>query len=237
MEIKISAGEYDFPAHSLGSRYVPHLWIKGISTDGKTFPHLFGFTQTSSSMISNSVPYATGAGTFTLDNVEIGPWNYWEVVQVDGSTWTLRNVYIRDGAQGMITANRTDFTLNIYNSVFSRNGGGNGPEHDIYVGEGGGHNIVNVVNSVFEQPIVGHAFKERAKVFNATCSMFAVNQDDVYLGSETIDMDSGQPTFTNILSVNGGGAPAAWKTTAPGTTCACSRQCFQYTSSAANDHW
>jgi hypothetical protein len=36
--------------------------------------------------------------------------------------------------------------------------------------------------------------------------MFLVNEDDFYLGSETIDIDSGQPTFTNILSVNAGGS-------------------------------
>lgn len=208
VQVKISAGEYEFPTATLPAAYPLHMWIKGISADGKTYPHIFGFTEHSSSMIGNNDwHYTTEGGSFTIDNVEFGPWNYWGLVQIDGSSWTLRNVYVRDASEGLITGNTQDFTLNIYNSVFARNGGGDGPEHDVYIGGGNRGNTVNVVNSVFEQPVLGHAFKERAKTFSATCSMFVVNEDDFYLGSETMDMDSGQPNLKNILSVNSGGAP------------------------------
>jgi hypothetical protein len=207
VQIKISSDEYVYPARPVSSRYPAHLWIKGIGT---TYPHLTGATSTSGSLIGNSVWRNTGTASLTIDNLEVGPWNYWVMKQTDGTTWTLRNVYVRDGSQGLITGNSTNFTLNIYNSVFARSGSGNGPEHDVYIGGGAGNNTVNVLNSVFEQPITGHAFKERAKFFNASCSMFLVNEDDVYLGSETIDMDSGQPNLTDILSVNGAGSSAAW---------------------------
>ena len=82
----------------------------------------------------------------------------------------------------MITGNTQRITLNLYNDVFARHGSGNGPEHDIYVGEGDySSSVVNVKNSVFEQSFIGHAFKERAANLNATCSIFTVNQDMVYL--------------------------------------------------------
>lgn len=217
VQIKISAGDYQFPGANLTPNYPHHLWIKGISADGHTYPHLWGFTSTSGSLLSNRNWYPDGS--VTIDNMEVGPWNYWTIVPIDGQTWTLRNVYVRDTVEGLISGNSTDMTLNIYNSYFARSGGGNGPEHDIYVGDGGadvacgnaypcsgtGGNHLNVVNSVFEQPIIGHAFKERARYGNVSCSIFMVNGDDFYRGSETMDMDSGQQTITNVLSVSSGG--------------------------------
>ncbi|HEY1982463.1 MAG TPA: hypothetical protein VGH13_20495 [Xanthobacteraceae bacterium] len=203
VQIKISSGEYQYPALTLGGSYPPNLWIKGIGT---TMPHIWGTTTTSGSIIGSTNGYASGS--LTVDNLDLGPWNGWIMNTKDGRTVTLRNDYIRDGAQGYITGNTVDFTANFYNVVFARNGGGNGPEHNVYIGEGNNGNVVNVKNSVFEQPITGHAFKERAKFFNASCSMFIVNEDDVFMGSETIDMDSGQPNLTNNLSVNSGGSGA-----------------------------
>ena len=215
VQIKISSGDYVYPASPLSVNYPRHLWIKGIAADGHTYPHIYGLTQTSGAIIStgsgpNQNYTNPGATSLTLDNLELGPWNYWTIGPKDATTVTLRNVYVRDTIQGLISSNVVNMTLNIYNSVFLRNGGPNGPEHDVYVGDGGGGNTVNVVNSVFGQPVIGHAFKERAKFLNASCSMFLVNQDDVYLGSETVDMDSGQPNFVNVLSVNGAGAPMAF---------------------------
>jgi hypothetical protein len=212
VQVKISAGEYPYPANSLVDchNYPQHLWVKGISPDGRTFPHIFGVVDHAGQIFSTGCYFKPTTASLTLDNLEMGPWNSRLSGLGDSTTVTLRNVYLRDSSQGIISGNSNDFVLNIYNSVVARHGSGNGPEHDVYIGEGAGSNIVNVVNSVFEQPIVGHAFKERAKIFNATCSMFLVNQDSVYTGSETIDMDSAQPTFTNILSANGGGSSGTW---------------------------
>jgi hypothetical protein len=129
----------------------------------------------------------------------------------DGRTVTLRNDYVRDAEEGYITGNSNDFTANFYNVYFARSGNGAGPEHNVYIGEGNNGNIVNVKNSVFEQPIAGHAFKERSNVFNASCSMFIVNADDEFIGSEALDMDSGSPTLTNNMFINSGGAGSAYE--------------------------
>jgi hypothetical protein len=203
--IKVSSGEYPFPANRLSANYSPHLWIKGV---GPTMPHFYGKTSTSGEIIDTHLG-ACGS-SITLDNLEFGPWNYWALVSSDCITFTMRNSYIHDTPEGMITGNRSHMTLNLYNDVFARHGTGNGPEHDIYIGEGDNTNVVTVKNSVFEQSHVGHAFKERAKTVTANCSMFLVNYDTLYLGSETIDpSDGGSVTLTNILSASGG-ANQSW---------------------------
>lgn len=208
VQIKIFSGEYVNPAQPVGGRYPPHLWIKGVGT---TLPHIWGITDTSGSIIGTNIFHATGTASLTLDNLEIGPWNGWAMKIIDGTTLTLRNVYVRDAAQGLVTGNSTDFTLNVYNSVFARNGTGNGPEHNIYVGDGALANThVNVKNSVSEQPSYGHALKSRGIFFDSSCSMYVKNGDDVWMGSEDIDLNGGQPTMTNNVFVSGGGGHPGW---------------------------
>jgi hypothetical protein len=205
--IKVSSGDYPFPQNYLGSSYPPHLWIKGV---GATMPHFYGITNNGASIIGTHQAACASNATFTMDNLELGPWNYWTVKSTDCITFTMRNSYIHDTPQGMITGNTQHLTLNLYNDVFARHGSGNGPEHDIYVGEGDQTNIVNVKNSVFEQSFIGHAFKERAKTLNATCSMFIVNQDAVYLGSETLDAAYAGQINANYDLFATGDADQAW---------------------------
>jgi hypothetical protein len=128
----------------------------------------------------------------------------------DNTLWTLRNVYAHDTLDGLESGNNWDSTINIYNSVFSRNGGGSGPDHNVYVGAGNLGVIVNVLNSVFEQANLGHSFKTRAKRNNLTCSMFVLNADNVYLGSQDIDFDWGTPIVDKSLLVQGNGAGLSW---------------------------
>ncbi len=214
VKINISAGEYDVGSsgHLMQDISTHHMWIRGLSPDGgKTRAHLFGKGDNSNHIIGEDFLFSsTGAPSLTLDNLEIGPWNYWTIIPRDYRTFTMRNVYLRDTTEGILSANSVDFTINIYNSVVARSGGSDGPEHDVYIGEGAGGMLTNVVNSVFDRSLYGHTFKERSKVINFTCDMFVQNSDDVYAGSETVDMDSGSPTFTNILSVNGAGSPKSW---------------------------
>ncbi len=214
VEIKISAGEYQVPP--LSAHLIPqhplHLWLKGLSPDGgKTRAHLFGTTQGGGNLLAVDFEFVSaGPPTLTIDNLELGPWNYWMIGPRDYRTWTMRNIYAHDSVQNLITSNSVDQTINFYNVVFVRSGGGDGPEHIVYMGEGGGHATTNVVNSVFAQAIVGHSFKERSQVINFTCSMFLQNIDNTYYGSETVDMDSGSPHFDKILSVNGDGSKKSW---------------------------
>jgi hypothetical protein len=211
VKIVISAGDYQFPAHTLGASYPKHTWIKGISADGHTFPHIFGReTNTGQDLFFMHTWFDPTLATMTIDNVELGPWDSDAIGTIERQILTLRNVYIHDTSQGMLTGNTNHLTLNIYNSVFARNGGTSGPRHNVYVGEGDNTNVVTVKNSVFEQAFYGHSFKERALSFNSSCSIFAVNQDLTFTGSETIDIDSGVVALNNILSVNGGGSSAGW---------------------------
>jgi hypothetical protein len=212
VQIKISAGEYLTLHPHLVPQHPLHLWLKGLSPDGgKTRAHIFGTTDTGSNLFGVDFEFVSaGPPSLTIDNLEIGPWSYWMIGPRDFRTWTMRNVYAHDSLQNLISSNVVDQTVNFYNSVFARSGGGDGPEHIIYMGEGGGHSITNAVNSVFEQAIVGHTFKERSQVANFTCSMFLQNIDGLYNGSETVDMDSGSPHFDKILSVNGDGSTPSW---------------------------
>jgi hypothetical protein len=124
VKITISAGDYAFPQFALPgpSDYPAHLWIRGISPDGKTFPHLFGITQHSGEVFFTN-KFGTGTASLTLDNLEIGHWNGKALVPIDGTTWTLRNVYVHDTLDGFESGNSTNLTVNMYNSVFARNGG------------------------------------------------------------------------------------------------------------------
>jgi hypothetical protein len=199
VQIKIFSGEYEHPAQPVGKRYPPNLWIKGIGT---TMPHIWGTTTKSVESLITS-----GNDSVIIDNVDIGPWNGSAMNIRKGTTLTLRNVYVRDSKQGLATGNSNDTTINIYNSVFARNG----PDHNVYVGHGGLANThVNVRNSVFEQPNAGHAFKSRGEFFDSSCSMYVKNADDVWMGSADIDLNGGQPTLTNNVFVSSGGAHPGW---------------------------
>jgi hypothetical protein len=211
VKIVISAGDYPFPAFTLPTPadYPAHLWIYGISSDGQTFPHLFGFTMTAGNIFFTD-KCGTGACSLTLDNLEIGPWNAKAMVPTDGTTWTLRNDYVHDTLDGLESSNNTSLTINIYNSVFARSGGGAGPDHNVYIGLGNLGSTVNVINSVFEQANTGHSFKTRASVNTFTCSMFALNEDNVNLGSQDMDIDGSTPTINKSLLVQADGAGEAW---------------------------
>lgn len=211
VKITISAGDYPYPTLTLPAPadYPAHLWIRGISPDGKTFPHLFGITSTAGNVFFTD-KCGTGACSLTLDNLEVGPWNAKALVPVDGTTWTLRNVYVHDTLDGLESGNSTNLTANIYNSVFARNGGGAGPDHNVYVGTGNLGSTVNVTNSVFEMANTGHSFKSRASVNNITCSMFALNQDNVNLGSQDMDIDGATLTINKSLLLQADGAGETW---------------------------
>jgi hypothetical protein len=213
VELIISAGEYPNPQYLVPgpSEYPAHFWIRGISPDGKTFPHIFGSTSSGGVLFqTGNVTTGTGLASLTLDNLEIGPWNGKAMIPGDNTAWTLRNVYAHDTLDGLESGNNWDTTINVYNSVFARSGGGGGPDHNVYVGAGNLGNTTNVINSVFEQANLGHSFKTRAKQNNLTCSMFVLNADDVYLGSQDIDIDWGTPIINKSLLVQGNGGGTVW---------------------------
>jgi hypothetical protein len=184
-----------------------HLWIKGIigssGTDGTQFPTFHGTSSTGGSILRTS-----GTVQVTFDNIEFGGFNYWNSV-LNGSKTTLRNVYIWNSLQGIISGDGLHHDLYIYNSHFARNGGGNGPEHNIYAGEGDSADVLVVQNSILEQVNVGHDIKTRASSTTLTCDQLLINQDNVYLGSELLDCSEGRVcTVRGVQFLNGGANPS-----------------------------
>ena len=74
VKITISAGDYPYPQFALPTPadYPAHLWIRGISPDGKTFPHLFGITQSAGSVFFTNEFFTTGAASATSEILRLG---------------------------------------------------------------------------------------------------------------------------------------------------------------------
>jgi hypothetical protein len=185
-----------------------HLWIKGIigssGTDGTQFPTFHGITSTAGSILRTS-----GGVQVTLDNIEFSGFDYWNSV-LNGSKTTLRNVYIWNSPQGIISSDGPHHDLYVYNSHFARNGAGNGPEHNIYAGSGDNTDVLVVQNSILEQVNVGHDVKSRASSTTLICDRLLINQDNVYLGSELLDCSEGRVCTAHGVQFLNGGANPAW---------------------------
>lgn len=219
VKINISAGEYESPPNEIpiGDDYPPHLWLRGLSPDGgKTRAHIFGPAVTSGSILSTSHVYPgvdgfLQEGTLTVDNLELGWWGAKAIIPNDATTWYLRNDYIHTALDGLESGNVATMSMNIYNTVIARSGGGSGPDHDVYLGGNTQWRSVNTVkNSVFETPTNGHSFKTRSYTNNFSCSMFLENQDDTYMGSQDLDIDGGETVVDKSLFFNGNGATPGW---------------------------
>jgi hypothetical protein len=136
--------------------------------------------------------------------MEFGPSNYWIGIPNTQQT-TLRNVYIHDGSEGLINSDAPHHDLYIYNSHFARNGGGNGPEHNIYFGDGADNSVLVIKNSIFEQAETGHDIKTRAYQTTLECDKLLINQDFSFEGSELVDCSEGRICkIHNSLLINGG---------------------------------
>jgi hypothetical protein len=203
------------PILQVGGQMPAHLWLYGWSPDGVTFPHFWGQCSSSCPLITtgNVVAYEQqGQAAMTVDNIEFGPYTAWTIVPKDATAMTFRNIYVHDCAQGIVSADAPPMNAAFYNVHVARCGGNGGLDHDVYIGESGGQGTTTVLNSVFEQSKQGHAFKERSHIFNASCSIFSVNSDLMYLGSETMDVaEGGQWTIDHVLTSSGGASPS-WST-------------------------
>jgi hypothetical protein len=217
VEITIDAGDYPYTQGSGNSIYVnawnapntpAHLWFKGIigrsGTDGTVFPRFFVVSNPTTAALLGT----TGLVSVWVDNIEFGPSNYWTAIPNARQT-TLRNVYIHDGAQGVINSDGPHHDLYVYNSHFARNGGGSGPEHNLYFGHGDDTDVLVIKNSIFEQPLIGHDIKTRASQTTLNCDKLLINQDWSFEGSELVDASEGRIVrIYDSLLVNGGaGAP------------------------------
>jgi hypothetical protein len=209
VEVTVEPGEIDYdPTHPSGNfvqldtTAIPHIWVKGIignsGTDGTVFPHISGFTTTGGLLLS-----CVGTGHGIVDNMEFGPFPGALLSQSNCALLTLRNVYIHDSHQGLISGDSLHNSLELFNVHFARNGG---QSHNLYQGQGDGASYLHITNSIFEQAFVGHDIKSRSSETDVTNSLIIMNSDDINLGSEVIDASNGYILRVhNNVFVNGPG--------------------------------
>ena len=178
-----------------------HLWIKGV---GGGFAHI--------SAMDNIAYVCHSKGIFVLWNKNGTPNDNLIVDNMEFSDWvdtapsaafyngtgdlTLRNVYIHDGAMGVITANYGQFNFTIQNSRFARGGGPQGPTHNMYIGQ---EVSLEIDHTISQQALNGHEVKCRAYTCMVTCNEFSGSQDPYYVDSEETDFAIGVgPQNTNV---------------------------------------
>jgi hypothetical protein len=103
-----------------------------------------------------------------------------------------------------ISGDSVNCSFNVYNSVFSRGGGG-GSDHIIYMGNCDHLSPLNIKNSILSQAAgQGHDLKSRSVNTTVTNSKILLNIDPIYFGSEVWDASNGRIcNASNSLFVNG----------------------------------
>lgn len=149
---------------------------------------------------------AAGKGTWVVtgsnvvvDNVEMlgakVPDENGAALRIEGTNFTLRNSFIHDNENGILTGANTASSLVIENNEFGHNGFGTGYTHNLYIGNIGSltfrYNYSHDAN-------VGHNLKSRAQV-----NLIAYNRFSSTPAGVTGSTASGQPSYEVDLP-NGG---------------------------------
>jgi len=118
-----------------------------------------------------------GEGTL-VDNVELSgskvPDRNGAAIRLEGRNFVLRNSYIHDNENGLLTNPNPASEVLIDHCEFARNGGSEGQTHNVYVGEIG---KLTVQQSYLHHAIVGHNLKSRAAVNVLSENRFADEAD------------------------------------------------------------
>ena len=95
-------------------------------------------------------------------------------IRLEGRNFVLRNSYLHDNENGMLTGANATSEITVDHCEFARNGGGEGMTHNLYVG-----NVakLTVTNSYLHHAIVGHNLKSRAMVTVLSDSRLADESD------------------------------------------------------------
>ena len=113
-----------------------------------------------------------------VENVELSgarvPDRNGAAIRVEGRNFVLRNAFLHDNENGLLTGANATSEITIDRSEFARNGGGDGMTHNLYVG-----NVakLTVTGSYLHHAIVGHNLKSRAMVTTLTDNRFADESD------------------------------------------------------------
>ena len=131
--------------------------------------------------IGASGRYAWGKGIWVvtgkravIDNVELWgarvPDRNGAAIRLDGAHLTLKNSFLHDNENGILTSNDYESDILIENTEFGHNGNGSGSSHNIYVGHVAS---LTVRYSYSHDADVGHNLKSRAKVNTISYSRFS----------------------------------------------------------------
>lgn len=141
---------------------------------------------------------AMGKGTWvivgnniSIDNVEMFgarvPDRNGAALRLEGTNFTLRNAFIRDNENGILSGANTASNIVIENSEFGHNGNGTGQTHNLYIG--------NVASLSFRynfshDAVVGHNLKSRARV-----NTIAYNRFSSTAPGQTGTTATGRPSY------------------------------------------
>ena len=125
--------------------------------------------------------YAWGKGIWVItgkraivDNVELWgarvPDRNGAAIRLDGAHLTVRNSFIHDNENGILTANDGESDILIENSEFGHNGNGSGSSHNLYIGK-----VASLTfrYSYSHDADVGHNLKSRARINTIVYSRFS----------------------------------------------------------------
>jgi hypothetical protein len=143
--------------------------------------------------------WVVGGANITIDNVEM----YGAAVadkngaalRLEGTNFTLRNSFLHDNENGILSGVNTASTITIENNEFGHNGRGDGYTHNVYIGKAGKltfrYNFSHDAN-------VGHNLKTRA-LYNT----IAYNRFSSLRAGETGSTAAGKPSY-EVNVPNGG---------------------------------
>jgi hypothetical protein len=185
-----------------------HLWIKGV---GGGFARIEGMYNPTFLCESKGLIVFWGNvnDILYLENLELADWSTagatGGVYLATGSA-TMRNLYIHDGENCILSGNNGAFDFVLQNEHLARCGGPSGPQHNAYFGDGA--NTVTMSHSLSEQTTFGHEFKSRAFTTTVTCNQLRGSQDTFFVDSEEVDCPEGRIcNISNNTIVKGAGSP------------------------------
>ena len=165
--IEIAPGDYRgdaaiWTAHRLrivGGEPRPHLHADGRDAEGKAI-------------------WVVRGDDITIENIEMSGARVFHrngaAIRAEGTNLTLRNCYLHDNENGLLSSPNPTSEITIEHSEFARNGGGEGMTHNLYIGV-----IARLIvrQSYFHHAIAGHNLKSRAASSMITDSRFADEVD------------------------------------------------------------
>jgi hypothetical protein len=113
-------------------------------------------------------------GNVTIENVEMlgakVPDRNGAALRLEGTNFTLRSSYLHDNENGILSGTNTASNVVIENTEFSRNGGGTGQTHNLYIGNVGS---LSFRFNYSHDANVGHNLKSRARINTIAYNRFS----------------------------------------------------------------